>query len=90
MLLIIQLLNKEEEMDKFPSDGYDVTEFTEGHVILAIVLVVITTAAVLWWFNHTTRDCRTSGTSCSELEITVGHWPFSDQYCHFGRAKSDC
>ena len=23
----------------------------------------------------------------SELEITVGHWPFSDQYCHFGPSK---
>ena len=23
-------------------------------------------------------------TQAGELEITVGHWPFSDQYCHFG------
>ena len=26
----------------------------------------------------------------AEFEITVGHWPFSDQYCYFGLAKSDC
>ena len=26
----------------------------------------------------------------SGLEITVGHWPYSNQYCHFGQAKSGC
>ena len=33
---------------------------------------------------------RVRGSVCAELEITVGHWPFSDQYCYFGQAKSDC
>ena len=37
-----------------------------------------------------TAIATSNNNSLTELEITVGHWPFSDQYCHFGRAKSDC
>ena len=54
-------LDKEEEMNEFPTGHYDITEFTGAHVSLAILLVVGTTFLVLWWLNRTTRDCRTNG-----------------------------
>ena len=31
-----------------------------------------------------------TGDSRTELEIAVGHWPFSDQFASFGRANPIC